>query len=523
MCNAHLVEEAVTFYSYYFEPHVSTKARDPTKNDKSDQLEVQESVLSFCNAQGRVYEVHNKIEEAFSKFNRRFRFYNMNGVPVPLVDVLFQGDIDIDATSRVDVDVQDVGTIVHKSGELESIEIHERNSIEDEDYNNKDEEQVKWESNNEEEEEEFQSESDSETYNVTLFLNDLFISFYRYMVYGSKKKSTHLETSTSASTSIPPETFDSASASIPPGTFASLATMFTPPAILTPFPQVSYSSLMPIFTPSSSFVVGTSSLACPQVPPVQGVVDSRILILPTTDRNTLLRLMQVLEDPKQNKEHVLDRDHNVRSALRPIRCPRIYSLVLCEWRVRWIWNRALVRCLAGIDYEMPELISNDLVMRFELCPWSPTVALHVHLNLVVEATLTCLDSFRLSSRVRTPHLTKDDQRRTGENGRGICTIRVCTSFYISKRGSRSICDLLKANAKRLHIETGSPMPIDEQLIFETTGDCNKGHVYSFSSQSAAITTERWGGRNNLLLVSSAVAYDAWIEREKRLCEYMQQA
>ncbi|KAI5667601.1 hypothetical protein M9H77_17454 [Catharanthus roseus] len=38
-----------------------------------------------------------------------------------------------------------------------------------------------------------------------------------------------------------------------------------------------------------------------------------------------------------------------------------------EW---WLWNRALVRCLAGTDYGMQELISDDLVMGFGLCPWS---------------------------------------------------------------------------------------------------------------------------------------------------------
>ncbi|KAI5666669.1 hypothetical protein M9H77_16522 [Catharanthus roseus] len=40
--------------------------------------------------------------------------------------------------------------------------------------------------------------------------------------------------------------------------------------------------------------------------------------------------------------------------------------------VRLFHNRALVWCLAGFDYEMPELSSNDLVMGSGLCPWSPT-------------------------------------------------------------------------------------------------------------------------------------------------------
>ncbi|KAI5667810.1 hypothetical protein M9H77_17663 [Catharanthus roseus] len=67
-------------------------------------------------------------------------------------------------------------------------------------------------------------------------------------------------------------------------------------------------------------------------------------------------------------------------------------------------NRALVWCLAGIDYEMPELFSDDLVMGSELCPWSPTVALHIHLNSGVEAVMMCLDSLRLPSYARTPHV-----------------------------------------------------------------------------------------------------------------------
>ncbi|KAI5657701.1 hypothetical protein M9H77_26494 [Catharanthus roseus] len=89
---------------------------------------------------------------------------------------------------------------------------------------------------------------------------------------------------------------------------------------------------------------------------------------------------------------------------KPGRCPKIYSLVSCEWRLRYIWNRALVRCLAGIDYEMPELISNDLVMGSGLCPWSLTVVSHVLLNSSVQAALMCLDSLKLLSCVQTPYL-----------------------------------------------------------------------------------------------------------------------
>ncbi|KAI5667539.1 hypothetical protein M9H77_17392 [Catharanthus roseus] len=61
-------------------------------------------------------------------------------------------------------------------------------------------------------------------------------------------------------------------------------------------------------------------------------------------------------------------------------------------------------CLACIDYETPELDSEDLVLGFRLCPWSPTAALHVSLNSGVEVALMCLDLLRLPSYARNPHV-----------------------------------------------------------------------------------------------------------------------
>lgn len=72
-----------------------------------------------------------------------------------------------------------------------------------------------------------------------------------------------------------------------------------------------------------------------------------------------------------------------------------------EW---FFGNRALVWCLVDIDYEMPELGSNDLVLGSRLCPWSPTVALHVLLKLGVKEALVCLDLLRLPSCARNPHV-----------------------------------------------------------------------------------------------------------------------
>ncbi|KAI5672311.1 hypothetical protein M9H77_12675 [Catharanthus roseus] len=79
----------------------------------------------------------------------------------------------------------------------------------------------------------------------------------------------------------------------------------------------------------------------------------------------------------------------------------LYDRTAALWRVR---RDLKLRCLAGIDYEMPKLVFDDLVMGSGLCLWSPTVALHVLLNSSVETALMCLDSLRLPSCIRTPHV-----------------------------------------------------------------------------------------------------------------------
>ncbi|KAI5683157.1 hypothetical protein M9H77_04385 [Catharanthus roseus] len=156
---------------------------------------------------------------------------------VPLVDIPFQEEVDIAKTSRIGIDVPDIGTLLHELGKLESVDICGRNSIVDEDENNEDEEKVKWESDEEEEDEEFQSKSDFE------------------MVCGSKKKKAHSEMST------PP-----AATSISPRTSVSQVAMSTPPVTLTLFLQLQYSSLAPISTPSfSSSATGTSSRLAPSL------------------------------------------------------------------------------------------------------------------------------------------------------------------------------------------------------------------------------------------------------------------
>ncbi|KAI5667763.1 hypothetical protein M9H77_17616 [Catharanthus roseus] len=45
-----------------------------------------------------------------------------------------------------------------------------------------------------------------------------------------------------------------------------------------------------------------------------------------------------------------------------------------RWKERLFGNRSLIWCLASIDYEMPDLGSDDLVLGSGRCPWSQTVA-----------------------------------------------------------------------------------------------------------------------------------------------------
>ncbi|KAI5657702.1 hypothetical protein M9H77_26495 [Catharanthus roseus] len=77
-----------------------------------------------------------------------------------------------------------------------------------------------------------------------------------------------------------------------------------------------------------------------------------------------------------------------------------------RWDGRLVESQKGLETKAGLraDLEMPELISDDLVMGSELCPKSPTVALHVLSNSSVEAELMCLDSLRLPSCVQTLHV-----------------------------------------------------------------------------------------------------------------------
>ncbi|KAI5649104.1 hypothetical protein M9H77_35109 [Catharanthus roseus] len=193
-------------------------------------------------------------------------------------------------------------------GELESVDIHGRSSIVDEDENNEDEEEVEWDTDEEEEEEEFQSDSDFgnvECLSVICLSNFNFISKYLTSTpptaasfppgtFSSPVAASPIERSTPlAMTSIPPRSFPSPVAASPietgvypsgtstPPTAASTplamstspAATSTPPATLTPFLLLLYSSPAPISTHSLTLPIAemssrhsTSSSAHPSAP-----------------------------------------------------------------------------------------------------------------------------------------------------------------------------------------------------------------------------------------------------------------
>ncbi|KAI5666924.1 hypothetical protein M9H77_16777 [Catharanthus roseus] len=64
----------------------------------------------------------------------------------------------------------------------------------------------------------------------------------------------------------------------------------------------------------------------------------------------------------------------------------------------------------------------------------------------------------------------------GEDGRGLWTVgTICPTASVEERAKYQE---LKANVECTYIETGSPILIDEQLIFEDASGNNKGHVYN---------------------------------------------
>ncbi|KAI5661738.1 hypothetical protein M9H77_21061 [Catharanthus roseus] len=86
-----------------------------------------------------------------------------------------------------------------------------------------------------------------------------------------------------------------------------------------------------------------------------------------------------------------------------------------------------------------------------------------------------------------------------------------------ERGLRTIGTVCPTASPEGTIETGSPILTDKQLMFEAAGGSNKGLVYSFNSQSAAVTAERQGYSSSFMSsipsVSSAAGHKACIKRE----------
>ncbi|KAI5672161.1 hypothetical protein M9H77_12525 [Catharanthus roseus] len=116
----------------------------------------------------------------------------------------------------------------------------------------------------------------------------------------------------------------------------------------------------------------------------------------------------------------LERGHNIVEGLaRTVLCQTLHHALRWDDHLLESQSDLKLRFLAGTDYEMPELVSDDLVMGSRLCLWSPTFALHVLLNSGVEAILMCLNSLRLPNHVRTPHIVDSDravvQRRGNDN------------------------------------------------------------------------------------------------------------
>ncbi|KAI5654131.1 hypothetical protein M9H77_31318 [Catharanthus roseus] len=318
ICNAYLVEEAATFYSYYFEPHVSTNARDSPRNDEDDQPRDGESGLSIFNGQERAYgntmtrylddkeykattnyimlncdedepkykaelrtcfpsltesDVQTRISDEFSMWFREEMENPVNASNSECLKCLSWGP-----SKRMK---SYIGTLMHELGELESVDIRRSSSIVDEDENNEEKRSIGSS----------MKKRKRKSLNQIISLSNLFVSFSLNLLRRSKKRahptvaSTPVETSTMcavASTpaaSTPVET-STTLASIPLETFLYPTTASTPLGIP-----------VPTSTPSASSSARMSSTLAPSSlarPPAPGVVNFRILILLTANREVLI-------------------------------------------------------------------------------------------------------------------------------------------------------------------------------------------------------------------------------------------
>ncbi|KAI5658180.1 hypothetical protein M9H77_26973 [Catharanthus roseus] len=126
-----------------------------------------------------------------------------------------------------------------------------------------------------------------------------------------------------------------------------------------------------------------------------------------------------------------------------------------------------------IDYEMPELGFDDLVLGIRTLSVEPHIALHVLLNLGVEAALMCLDSLRLPSCARNPHIS------SGRSGAQQATEVLDQEFWIkSPPGGICLCFIfprLEPFVKVVfHCGAYKLVPRGTQMLYSATVDLVAG-------------------------------------------------
>ncbi|KAI5669008.1 hypothetical protein M9H77_18861 [Catharanthus roseus] len=104
----------------------------------------------------------------------------------------------------------------------------------------------------------------------------------------------------------------------------------------------------------------------------------------------------------------------------------------------------------------------------------------------------------------------EEYKKRRRHSRTGCRGVVAKFLAITPVGLDQILEL-KANAERLHVETGSHILTDKQLMFEAADGSNKGHIYGFGLQSTTITAKRRGGSSSSMslipLISSVAGHE----------------
>ncbi|KAI5667499.1 hypothetical protein M9H77_17352 [Catharanthus roseus] len=263
------------------------------------------------------------------------------------------------------------------------------------------------------------------------------------MVHGSKKRA-HPETSTPpAAASIPPGMSPSlAAVSTPQGMSIPPAAASTPLATLTPFPQLLYSSLAPTSTLSSD-----SSTA-------------RMSSSPALSSSTR---------PSALAPH---------SPLYLSFHPRVFlTLTSLSYRpqldiaklITEIMKAHLVEAHPSF-WKVSDRIKNMWYTKFgKRYRWDP-----MHERAILDAWQKQA-SLRYKDLMYEVGIQEEARGGTAESAIGAWWPGAWQAHRWDKYQE------LKANAKRLHIETGSPILNNEQLMFEAAGGSNNGHVYGVGS------------------------------------------